>query len=124
MASEEVKKPWADEDTSEFEESFVRVNDTVPPSRQAPVDDKDGEGSVTVAPDRDVETDHPTDQEREDFQRTQWFERVDGTEVATEGASTTAFRRAVAVFDPTDDQLQLAEFWDYRNADFEKHGRF
>ncbi len=65
-----------------------------------------------------------TDEERVTRQRRELIELADDTEIIDGGVSTTAYRRAIAVFDETDDRLQLGEHWHFTDAEFEKHGRF
>ncbi len=57
-------------------------------------------------------------------ERRELIEEADATEIIDGGVSTTAYRRASAVFEPDDDRLQLAEHWNFRSSVFERHGRF
>ena len=65
-----------------------------------------------------------TEQEREARERREFIEITDDEEIVDGGNSTTAYRRAIAVFDEKDDRLQLAEHYYYRCADYERYGRF
>jgi len=57
-------------------------------------------------------------------ERREFIQSADDTEIIDGGVSTIAYRRAIAVFDETDDRLQLGEHWHYTDADYEKNGRF
>jgi len=65
-----------------------------------------------------------TDEERVARERKEFIAAADDTEIVDGGTSTTAYRRAIAVFDETDDRLQLGEHWYFRSAEFDKNGRF
>lgn len=78
----------------------------------------------TVAGNLNAEVVVETDEEYNARQRSEWLERVSDTEIVENGVSTTAYRRAIADFDAGDSQLQLAEFYELRDPDFESEGRF
>lgn len=65
-----------------------------------------------------------SEQERDTRERRELIETADDTEIIDGGISTAAYRRAVAVFDPEDDRLQLAEHYHFRSATYERNGRF
>lgn len=65
-----------------------------------------------------------TDEERAARERREFIAVTDDTEIVDGGYSTTAYRRAIAVFEDDDAELQLAEHYYFRSAAFERHGRF
>ncbi len=76
--------------------------------------------STPGVPEEPVET----DEERVARERREFIESADDTEIIDGGVSTTAYRRAIAVFDETDDRLQLGEHWHFTDAEYERNGRF
>lgn len=95
------------------------------PERGADADQDQGHGPADLAPPPGVpEVPVESDEERVARERVELIAAADGAEIVDGGESTTAYRRASAVFDPEDDQVQLAEHYHFRSADFERHGRF
>lgn len=83
-----------------------------------------GDGAPVQAPSGEPEVVVESDGERELRERAEWLEVVDATEIIDGGHSTAAYRRAVAVFDPAETEMQLAEFWEYGDESYERNGRF
>ena len=49
--------------------------------------------------------------------------QIDALEIVDGAETTTQFRRAMALFDPEDTDVQAAESWSYRDAEYERDGR-
>lgn len=92
--------------------------------RSEAVGNRGQEGTEPSASDRDVEVVVESEEERESREHAEWLAAVDDTEIVDGGSSSTSYRRANAVFDEGDPQLQLAEFYTYADAEYERNGRF
>lgn len=79
-----------------------------------------GEAATDGVPEVPVET----EDERILRERREFIASADDVEIFEGGFSTTAYRRAAAVFDEDDDRLQLAEHYNFRSRVFDAHGRF
>lgn len=124
MANEDLPRlrPLAnarsDRDDRSNDPVVIPVRDTQTDIREPPAD---AVGEVTVGvPKEPVES----DEERAARERRELIAAADDTEIVDAGISTTAYRRATAVFDEADERLQLAEHYYYRSADYERNGRF
>lgn len=53
-----------------------------------------------------------------------WKKGVDNFEPLLEGQSSPAYRRALAVYDPRENNVQLAELWEYKSSHLDRFGRF
>lgn len=74
---------------------------------------------------RGIEESVETEEERIEREKREWLEEIDSTEIVDSGVSSTAYRRAVAVFDEKDTtSVQLAEHWNFTAGDYERNGRF
>lgn len=82
-----------------------------------------GDDTETPAKGRDAAVVIESDDERKDREGREWLADVDATEIVDGGESTVAYRRAVAIFDPDTDEIQLAEHWEFVDAEFERNGR-
>ena len=99
-------------------------SDVLAGERERVADDRRAEAAAPAGTDRDAEVPVETEEERVRRERSEWLAEVDATEISDTLVTTTAYRRAVAVFDDGETTPQLAEFFDYVDTDFERHGRF
>ncbi len=124
MANEDLKRVRPVEDAGSDRRDLPADVVGVPARRaDGDADQREDPTHHAVAP-RVPEEPPETEQERIDRERREFIAAADDTEIIEGGFSTTAYRRAIAVFDETDDELQLAEHYNFRSAQFERHGRF
>lgn len=124
MADEDLGRIWSDENARDDREDR-QINPLEIPGRK-PGGDISKRRELTGAPVAPgVPEEHvETDEERSARERIEFIAAADDTEIVEEGRSTTAYRRAVSVFDPSDDNLQLAEFYHVRSESIDRYGRF
>lgn len=124
MENESERRVWTLEDERNYQSDTARRPVEVRPGGALPdAGERTDPTNVPAAP--GVLAEPPeTESEREARERLEFIQSADDTEIVAGGFSTTAYRRAAAVFDETDDELQLAEHWHFRCAEYERHGRF
>ena len=57
-------------------------------------------------------------------QREAELREIDSTEISNDAETSTLYRRAVSDFDPKETKPQVAEYWHFTDAEFERDGHF
>lgn len=133
--ADQTKPELRQDDNPRGDKPHVNANDSGPPDNSQQLATPEHRQTDTPEDNRSTRSDERTPEEIEaDREWNEWlaeqrkeFDRrkaVEHTEILDNAQSTPNYRRAVADFDPESSEPQLAEFWEYTDAEYDRDGYF